>query len=51
MTKLHFPHRLTDVLCGTGTRLFTKAQIIAAFLGAVIGAFLGVQAYYHGWLG
>ena len=51
MTKFHIHQRLTDVLCGTGARLFTKAQIIAAFLGAAAGAFLGVQAYYNGWLG
>ncbi|MFR3786844.1 hypothetical protein [Agathobaculum desmolans] len=43
--------RLTDVLCGMHTRLFSKAQIAAALIGAAIGAFLGVQAYYNGWLG
>ncbi|HIX90515.1 MAG TPA: hypothetical protein H9845_06430 [Candidatus Agathobaculum pullicola] len=50
MTKFHF-HRLTDVLCGGNLRFFSKAQVIAALVGAAIGAFLGVQAYCNGWLG
>ena len=44
-------HRLTDVLCGGNLRVFSKAQVIAALIGGAIGAFLGVQAYCHGWLG
>ena len=50
MTKQR-SHRLIDVLCDRRLRFFTRAQIVAALIGAAAGAFLGVQAYYNGWLG
>lgn len=50
MTKSRF-HRLTDVLYDGRLRVFTPAQVIAALIGAAIGAFLGVQAYCNGWPG
>ncbi len=50
MTKQQF-HRMRDILCGQCSRTFARAQVVAALVGAAIGAFLGVQAYYHGWLG
>ena len=37
----------------TGTVVGATALIpvVGAYIGAAVGAFLGVQAYYHGWLG
>ena len=43
--------RARDILYGDGCRIFSKAQVVAALIGAAVGAFLGVQAYYQGWLG
>ena len=50
MTNRQLDH-MWDGLTRSGTRIFSRAQIAAALIGAAIGAFLGVQAYYHGWLG
>ena len=50
MTKQQF-RRMRDILYGGGLRFFSKAQVVAALVGAAAGAFLGVLAYYHGWLG
>ena len=50
MTKQQF-HHMMDILCDRRMRFCSKAQVAAALIGAAIGAFLGVQAYYQGWLG
>ena len=50
MTKQQFDHMIT-ALCDRRVHIFSKAQIVAALIGAAVGAFLGVQAYYQGWLG
>ncbi len=50
MTKQQFD-QMIGILCDRRVRIFSKAQVVAALIGAAGGAFLGVQAYYHGWLG
>ena len=45
------PNHVISVLCNRHRCIFSRAQIVAALIGGVIGAFLGVQAYYHSWLG
>ena len=49
-TKQQF-EQMRGLLCDRRVRIFSKAQVVAALIGAAVGAFLGVQAYYHGWLG
>nr|WP_297171298.1 hypothetical protein [uncultured Agathobaculum sp.] len=50
MTKRQTNHMIS-VLCDRHRCIFSRAQIIAALIGGAVGAFLGVQAYYQGWLG